>query len=109
MTVVLSEDTLVITLHKALSSAEQVLAKNVERAAQVQEFQRQLFASCSEPLRQDIIRITGRQICEATEEIESATRAVVHAFTTGATVHVFLLEGGLAAEVGSETGPEHHS
>ena len=43
VTVVLSEDTLVITLHGALSPAEQALSKSREGAAQVQEFHRQLF------------------------------------------------------------------
>ena len=44
VTVVLSEDTLVITLHGALSPAEKALAKSPAGAAQVQEFHRQLFA-----------------------------------------------------------------
>jgi len=38
VTVVLSEDTLVVTLHGALSPAEQALSKNPAGAAQVQEF-----------------------------------------------------------------------
>ena len=41
--VVLSEDTLVITLHGALSPAEKALAQSPAGAAQVQEFHRQLF------------------------------------------------------------------
>src|SRR5260370_42134010 len=43
VTVVLSEETLVITLHGVLSPAERALAKSPEGAAQVQEFHRQLF------------------------------------------------------------------
>ena len=46
VTVVLSESTLVITLHGALSPAEKALAKSPAGAAQVQEFHRQLFANC---------------------------------------------------------------
>jgi uncharacterized protein YbcI len=45
VTVVLSEGTLVITLHEALSPAERVLAESPAGAAQMQEFHRQLFAS----------------------------------------------------------------
>ena len=41
--VVLSEDTLVITLHGALSPAEKALAQSPAGAAEVQEFHRQLF------------------------------------------------------------------
>src|SRR5947207_3072436 len=43
--VVLSGETLVITLHGALSPAERALAKTVEGAAEVQEYHRRLFAS----------------------------------------------------------------
>ena len=45
VSVVLSEETLVITLHGALSPAEKALAKTAAGAAQVQEFHRQLFAN----------------------------------------------------------------
>jgi uncharacterized protein YbcI len=43
VTVVLSDDTLVVTLHEALSPAEKALANTSEGAVQVQEFHRQLF------------------------------------------------------------------
>lgn len=91
VTVVLSEDTLVITLHGALTPAEQALAKSEVGAAQVQEFHRQLFATSSESLREKIKRITGRAVREATAEVEPTTGAIVHAFTTGTLVQVFLL------------------
>ena len=91
VTVVLSEDTLVITLHEALTPAEKVLSRNSEGAAQVQEFHRQLFATCAESLRQEIQRISGRQVREAAAEIEPATGSVVHAFTTGTMVQIFQL------------------
>lgn len=98
VTVVLSEDTLVITLHGALTPAEQALAKNAEGASQVQEFHRQLFATSSESLRQEIARITGRQVKEATAEVEPASGAITHAFTTGTVVQVFLFAGRSSAE-----------
>ena len=41
VTSVLSEDTLVVTLHEALSPAEKALARTPEGAFQVQEFHRQ--------------------------------------------------------------------
>ena len=91
VTVVLSEDTLVVTLHEALTPAEKALALSPEGAAQVQEFHRQLFASSTAEMREEIMRITGRQVREAAAEIETATGTVVHAFTTGAMVQVFLL------------------
>src|SRR5580765_2670857 len=93
VTVVLSEGTLVITLHEALSPAERALAKSPAGAAQVQEFHRQLFASSSDSLCQEIQRITGMAVREATAEIEPGSGTVVQAFTTGTMVQVFLLSG----------------
>jgi len=89
--VVLSEDTLVITLHEALSPAEKALAQNAAGAAQVQEFHRQLFSSSAESLRQEIRRITGREVRESAAEVETTTGSVVQVFTTGTMVQVFLL------------------
>lgn len=91
VTVVLSEDTLVITLHEALTPAEKALAQSPTGAAQVQEFHRQLFATSSDALRAEIERITGRQVAEAAADIEPTTGSIVHAFTTGTMVQVFLL------------------
>jgi uncharacterized protein YbcI len=91
VTVVLSQDTLVATLHEALTPAEQALAQSAEGAARVQEFHRQLFATSSESLRHEIQRLTGRQVQEATAETVRATGALVHAFTTGTLVLIFLL------------------
>jgi uncharacterized protein YbcI len=99
ITVVLSEDTLVITLHDALTPAEKALAKSANGAARMQEFQRQLFAASSESLRQEIRRITGRQVREATAEVEPTTGSIVHAFTTGTMVQVFLLAPNKLAKV----------
>jgi uncharacterized protein YbcI len=99
VTVVLSDETLVVTLQGALSAAEQALAKTPAGAAQVQEFHRQLFRSSVEPLRQEIKRITGVEVREAAAEVEPSTGAVVHAFTNGTMVQVFLL----ARTVGAET------
>lgn len=91
VTVVLSQDTLVITLHEALSPAERDTAKSPEGAAKVEEFHRQLFANSSQSLRDDIKRITGVEVREAVAEIEPATGAVVQAFTSSAMVQVFRL------------------
>jgi len=98
VSVVLSAETLVITLHGALSPAEKALAKTAAGAAQVQEFHRQLFATSSEALREDIKRITGVEVREATAEIEPATGAVMQVFTTGTMVQVFLLAQNISPE-----------
>jgi hypothetical protein len=67
------------------------IACGVDGAAQMQEFHRQLFASSSESLWQEIQRITGRQVREAMSEVEPTTGSLVHAFTSGTMVQVFLL------------------
>jgi uncharacterized protein YbcI len=98
VSVVLSGDTLVITLHGALSPAEQAMARSPEGAAKVQEFHRQLFLNASDELRQEIKRITGMDVREAAAEVEPASGAVVQVFTSGAIVHVFQLSGSMPAE-----------
>jgi uncharacterized protein YbcI len=104
VTVVLSEDTLVVTLHGALSPAERALAKTPEGASQVQDFHRQLFADSADPMRQEIKRITGVDVREATAEVETNTGTVVHVFTTGTMVQVFLLAHGIPADTWSGNG-----
>ena len=104
VTVVLSEETLVITLHGALSPAEKAMAQNPSGAAQVQEFHRQLFNSSIDLLRQEIKRITGVEVREAIAEIEPTTGTVVKAFTTGTVVQVFLLASSAGADTWSGSG-----
>jgi uncharacterized protein YbcI len=93
VSVVLSGDTLVVTLHGALSPAEQALARSPEGAAKVQEFHRQLFNNAADTLRLEIKRITGMDVREATAQVEPRTGAVVQVFTSGTMVQVFLLSG----------------
>jgi uncharacterized protein YbcI len=109
VTVVLNEDTLVITMHGALSPAERALAASSAGAAQVQEFHQQLFASSSEGLRQEIKRITGVEVLEATTEVEPTTGTVVKVFATGTMVQVFLLARGVPADIWSRNGPRDPS
>jgi uncharacterized protein YbcI len=93
VTVVMSGETLVITMHGALTPAEQVMAREPDGAAKVQEFHRRLFANDSKSLRDEIKRITGVDVREAAAEVETSTGAVVHAFTSGTMVQVFMLTG----------------
>jgi uncharacterized protein YbcI len=109
VTVVLSDDTLVITLHEALSPAEKALAKSAAGAAQVQDFHRQLFANASGSLREEIKRITGVDVREATAEVEMTTGTVVQVFTTGTMVQVFRLAHSVPADAWSETVSESRS
>lgn len=94
VTVVLGGDTLAITMHGVLSPAETALAANPAGAAQLQEFHQQLFKLCSDPLRREIERITGLEICEAAKDNMAAA---VQVFSVGTVVQVFLLAGRLPA------------
>jgi uncharacterized protein YbcI len=105
VTVVLSDDTLVITLHGALSPAERAMARSPDGAAQVQEFHRQLFANAAEPLRREIRRITGVEVREAAAEVETTSGTLVTAFTTGTVVQVYLLADRVAREIWSDRKP----
>ena len=98
VTVVLSENTLVITLHGALSPAEKALAKIPGGAAKLQEFHRELFLNSAAALRLEIKRITGVEVREAAAEVEPTSGTVVQAFTSGTVVQVFLLAGNVPGE-----------
>jgi uncharacterized protein YbcI len=98
VTVVQSDDTLVVTLHDALSPAERELAQSPAGAAQVQEFHRQLFLNTLDSLREEIRRITGVAVREAAVEFDAPAGAVVHAFASGAMVQVFQLVEVISGE-----------
>jgi uncharacterized protein YbcI len=106
--VVLSEDTLVITLGGALSPAETAVAKSPAGAVQLQEFHRQLFANSSDSLRQEIKRITGVEVREATAEVETAPGAVMQMFTTGTVVQVFRLARSVPTDTWNGSGRDGH-
>ena len=109
VTVVMSDNTLMITLHGALSPAEKALARNAVGAAQVQEFHRQLFINSADTLREEIKRITRVEVREATAEVEPTTGTVVQAFTNGTVVQVYLLACEVPSEMWSGSGSPDHS
>lgn len=98
-------DTVLITLHGALSPAEKALAQTPAGAAQVRDYHRQLFANSADKLRQEIRRITGVEVREAGTEGETKSGAVVQTFTTGTMVQVFLLAAAVPAGSWSGNGP----
>lgn len=104
VTVVLFEDTLVVTLHSALSPAEQTAAQSPKGAADLQEYHRQLFKNSVDSLRKDITGITGRDVREAAAEFDPVTGCVIHAFTTGTMVQVFLLADSGPSEIRAKDG-----
>ena len=62
VTVVASEETVVLTLHEALTPAEKILASTEPGAAKVEQYHRALFAvSCSE-LRKEIARLSAEEM-----------------------------------------------
>lgn len=95
VTVVLGGDTLVITMHGVLSPAERAIAASPEGAARLHEFHQQLFDLSSDPLRQEIKRITGLEICEVAKN--KAANAV-QVYSIGTVVQVFLLAGRLPVD-----------
>lgn len=98
ITVVLSEETLVITLHEGLSPAERILARNPDGEIEVQEFHRRQFENSAHSLRQEIKRITRAAVSKTTTEIEAATGDIVYALTTGPMVKVFQLVSTIPEE-----------
>jgi len=98
VTVVISEDTLVFTLHEVLSPAEQTLAKSSEGAANLREYHQQLFGNSVNSLRTEVERITGRKVREAAATVDPGTGSVTHVFTTGTSVQVFLMDPRAASD-----------
>lgn len=94
VTAVLADDTLVITMHGVLSRAEMTLAESSVGAAKLQEFHQELCNHSSEPLRKEIKRITGLELCEVAKDKPTAA---VQVFSTGTVVQVFLLRGRVPA------------
>jgi uncharacterized protein YbcI len=100
VTVVASDETVVVTLHEALTPAEKMLARTESGASKVEDYHRALFAVSCDELRKEIQRLTGRRVREAAVVVEPATGAIVHAFTSGTLVQIFQLEPhGLATHV----------
>jgi len=100
VTVVASDETVVLTLHEALTPAEKILARSESGAAKVEQYHRALFAVSCDELRKEIQRLTGRRVREAAVVVEPATGAIVHAFTSGTVVQIFQLEPhGVATRV----------
>ena len=100
VTVVLSQDTLVIALHEVLSRAEKDLAKSPSGAEQVREFHQQLFSTSSQGLLKQIERVTGVEWREAVVEVEPVSGDMVQAFARSAKVQVFRLTAGGPAKAG---------
>jgi len=100
VTVVASDETVVVTLHEALTPAERILARTETGASKVEDYHRALFAVSCEELRREIQRLTGRKVREAAVVVEPASGAIVHAFTSGTVVQIFQLEPqGIATHV----------
>lgn len=105
VTVVLAEDTLVVTLHGALSPAEKLMAQSPEGAARLQEFHRELFRTSAESLRQEIRQITGVDVREAGAEVDPGDGSIVQTFPSGTVVQVFLLAQSVPTDTWSGCEP----
>jgi uncharacterized protein YbcI len=106
VSVVLNEDTLVITIRGALSQAEKAMATTPAGAAQVEEFHRRLFETSADSLRAEIRRITGVDVRESTAEITRASGGTVHTLLSGTVVQVFQLDRRIPPDDWSADGAQ---
>ena len=106
VTVVMSEDTLLVTLHEVLTPAEIALSQTSAGAKNVQEFHHKLFENSATALRQEIQRITGVAVREAALQVEPLTGAVMHVFTSGTMVQVFQLAGNIPLNAWNGSVPQ---
>src|SRR5208283_1839738 len=70
VTVLLGDDTLVVTLHEAFTPAEKEMARSPDGAERVREYHRQLFQNSAGALHQEIKRILGVEVRASTIEME---------------------------------------
>jgi uncharacterized protein YbcI len=104
-TVVLTENALLVTLHGALSPAEELLTQSADGAARVKETYQDLLNDSGEPLRKEIERITGEEVSEAAAEIEPSTGAAVQVFASGTVVQKFRLAESVPPDTWSGISP----
>jgi len=97
--VVLTADTLVITLRGVLTHAERIVANSETGAAWVREYHQRLFANLSGSLLEEIKRITG----VGASESGKIGGMVVPMFEAGAVVQVFVLAAAIPLNVWSRT------
>ena len=102
VSVVLSQDTLLVMLHQALSPVERDLARGPLGGAQVQELHRQLFSTSCHRLQKEIQRITGVEWRAAVAEVEPRTGDMVQAFTRSAGAQAFRGAQGEPHPMGGE-------
>ena len=102
VTVVLGGETIVVTLHGALSPAERALASNEAGVAELQKFHREHFDAAAADFRREIKEITGVDVRESKAEVETKTGTVVQVFTTGKVVQVYLLANGVPTDAWSQ-------
>lgn len=104
VTVVLGGDTLVVTLHGALSLAERALAATPAGAKEIQTFHSELYDASAAEFRSEIKAITGIDVRESKAEVCSTTGNVVQVFTTGTVVQVYLLANGVPTDAWRQDG-----
>lgn len=104
VTAVMNGGTLVVTMQEALTPAEKALSATAAGATQVQNYHRQLFAHSCNVLLEKIKIITGVVVQEAAAVIEANAGPIIHTFTNGTIIQVFLLTEPLSMEVWNGIG-----
>lgn len=90
VTAVLTDDTLVVSIHGVLSPSEHRRAASRSGAAEVREQHCRQLADSLGALRQHIKQAIGLDVCGATAEIEGASGLLVKTFTTSTGVALYL-------------------
>ena len=105
VTVVLSDATLVITLHGALSDGREGPGQKPGRCRSGTGVSPTVVHHSSDSLRQEIKRITGVEVRGSDRGSRADDRhGGAGVFTTGTTVQVFLLAGTVPADTWSRGG-----
>ena len=80
----MNDDPIVIAVHASLTADEVAQTQCMGGGARIKEVHRALFAACRNSMRQEIERITGMEVSEASVDTEPAAGGVVLLFETDA-------------------------
>jgi len=97
VTVVASDNRLVVSLHESFSPLERHVAAAADGCCRVEDFHHDLFESSHEALVHHVRHSTGIGLDAGLVHVDAATGSVLKTFTTEPSVELFLLGQGLPA------------
>jgi uncharacterized protein YbcI len=97
VTVVVKDDSMVLTVCETFSPMERRLARTDEGRERLRAFHRFLFSATRDAFREHVREHTGIDLCGALAHVDADAGSIFKTFTTGADIECFLLGDALPA------------